>query len=141
MQLSEAKRIAAQHEETYNNDFERYPDLYTDDYVGYRPGSGTTADRAQMAALERRATKACPDRKTTVLRVLAGDGDWMGIEERWEGTNTGGDAIFGEPGATVSVYAFSLYQVRAGKFVRSVAWTGRLPAGDVSQPPAEGRTR
>lgn len=132
MELSEAKRIAARHVENYNDDFEHYLDLYASDYVGFRPGSGTTADRDQMMALEERATKACPDRRTTVLRVLAGEGNWMGIEERWDGTNTGGDAIFGETGAQVSVYAFSLYEVRAGKFVRSIAWTGRPPADDAA---------
>jgi hypothetical protein len=47
------------------------------------------------------------------------------MEELWEGTNSGGDTSFGPAGAKVSVYAFSVCDVRDGKFVRMTAWTGR----------------
>lgn len=127
MNVTEAKRIAQLHEDIYNNDFEHYRDLYADDCVFYRPAQGITHDRATMYALEQRATAACPNRKTTVLRVFAGEGESMGYEELWEGTNTGGDAMFGPAGTKVSVYAFSLCEVRDGKFVRMTAWTGRPP--------------
>lgn len=125
MNLEEARRIAQRHEDTYNTDFERYGDLYADDCVIYRPVQGVTQDKSTMLALERRATAACPDRKSRVLHVFAGDGDWLSYEEIWEGTNSGGDAAFGPPGGRVSVYAFSLCEVRDGKFVRMTAWTGR----------------
>lgn len=131
MNIEEATGYAQRHEDVYNNDFERYADLYTDDFEAYRPVQGITHDRAAMYELEQRATAACPDRKTKVLRVLAGEGDWFGVEERWTGTNTGGDERFGPPGTKVAVYAFSLYEVKDGKFTRAVAWTGRprLPGG------------
>lgn len=128
MNLEEGQRIAQRHEDTYNNDFERYGDLYADDCAICRPAQGVAHDKPTMLALERRATAACPDRITKVLRVFAGDGDSFGIEELWEGTNTGGDAIFGPAGTKVSVYAFSLCEVREGKFRRMTAWTGRPQA-------------
>lgn len=128
MDLEEATKMAKRHEATYNDDFEHYGDIYADDAVVYRPVQGATHDKAVMAAVERRATAACPDRKTRVLRVFAAEGDWMGMEELWEGTNTGGDEIFGPPGARVAVYAVSLCEVRGGKFSRVTAWTGRPPA-------------
>lgn len=81
-----------------------------------------------MLALERRATAACPDRRTKVLRVFAGDGNSFGMEELWEGTNIGGYAAFGPLGGKVAVYAFSLCEVREGKFVQMTAWTGRPQA-------------
>ncbi|MBK7330334.1 MAG: hypothetical protein IPI85_15020 [Dehalococcoidia bacterium] len=90
MKIEEARRIAQRHEDTYNNDFEHYHDLYAQDFLAYRPVSGVTHNRTEMYALEQRATAACPDRKTKVLRVLAAQDDWFGIEELWTGTNTGG---------------------------------------------------
>jgi hypothetical protein len=54
--------------------------------------------------------------------TLAGEGDWMGMEELWEGTNTGGDAMFGPTGTKVVVYAFTLYEVHGGKFARAIVW-------------------
>ena len=39
----------------------------------------------------------------------------------------GGDEMFGPAGTRLSVYAFSLYEVKDGKFVRAIAWTGRRP--------------
>lgn len=128
MNLEEATRLAKRHEHVYNDDFERYAGLYADDYDGYRPNRGTSGGKVEMYALEQRATAACPDRKTKVLRVLAGEGDWFGIEELWQGTNTGGDEMFGPPGAEIAIYAFTVYEVRDGKFTRSVAWTGRPAA-------------
>lgn len=125
MNLDEAQRIARRHEDAYNNDFDHYGELYADDSVVYRPAQGVTHDKATMLALERRATAACPDRRTTVLRVFAGDGGWLSYEELWEGTNTGADAGFGPAGTKVQVYAFSLCEIRDGKFVRMTAWTGR----------------
>lgn len=125
MNLEEATRYATRHEDVYNNGFERYHELYADDCEVYRPAQGITHDREAMYALEQRATAACPDRKTKVVRVLPGEGDWMGMEEVWEGTNTGGDERFGPPGTKVSVYAFSLYEVKDGKFARASAPTGR----------------
>lgn len=85
MNIEEAHRIAQRHEDTYNNDFEHYGDLYADDCVIYRPAQGVTHDKPTMLALERRETGACPDRKPKVLRGLAGEGDWFGMEELWEG--------------------------------------------------------
>jgi len=125
--IEEARRIAQRHEDTYNNNFEGYGDLYADGCVIYRPAQGVTYDKATMLALEQRATAACRDRKTKVLRVLAAQDDWFGIEELWTGTNTGGDEMFGPAGTRLSVYAFSLYEVKDGKFVRAIAWTGRRP--------------
>lgn len=125
--------MAKRHEDVYNNDFERYADLWTEDSTAYRAAQGVTHDRATMYTVEQRATAACPDRKTKVLRVLAGEGDWMGMEEVWEGTNTGCDEMFGPPGAKIAVYAFSLYEVKDGKFTRAVAWTGR-PAPERRHP-------
>lgn len=127
MKIEEARRIAQRHEDTYNNDFEHYHDLYAQDFLAYRPVNGVTHNRTEMYALEQRATAACPDRKTKVLRVLAAQDDWFGIEELWTGTNTGGDEMFGPAGTRLSVYAFSLYEVKDGKFVRAIAWTGRPP--------------
>ncbi|MGE0570627.1 MAG: nuclear transport factor 2 family protein [Dehalococcoidia bacterium] len=128
MSLDDAITMAKRHEETYNDDFEHYADLYAPDCVIYRPAQGMTQDRATMAALEQRATAACPDRKTHVLKVFAAEGDWMGMEELWEGTNSGGDERFGQRGTRVAVYAVSLCEVRDGKFTRVTAWTGRPPA-------------
>ncbi|MCE7928311.1 MAG: hypothetical protein DYG91_07445 [Chloroflexi bacterium CFX7] len=128
--LDEATRLATRHQDTYNGDFERYGDLYAEDYEGYRPGQGTSSGKAEMLALEQRATSACPDRKTKVLRVLAGEGAWFGMEELWEGTNTGGDEMFGSPGTKVAVYAFTLYEVKDGRFARAIVWTGRPQPGD-----------
>lgn len=125
MNLEQAREHAQRHEDVYNNDFERYGDLYADDCIIYRPAQGLTHHKQTMLALERRATAACPDRRSTVLRVFAGDGDWLSYEELWEGTNTGGDAMFGPVGTRVSVYAFSLCEVRDGRFARMTAWTGR----------------
>lgn len=88
--LEEDTRIARRHEDSYNNGFERYGDLYADDCMIYRPAQGVTHDKATMLALEQRATAACPDRRTKVLSVLAADGDVFGKEELWEGANTGG---------------------------------------------------
>ncbi|MGE0599133.1 MAG: nuclear transport factor 2 family protein [Dehalococcoidia bacterium] len=131
MNLEQARAYAQRHEDVYNNDFEHYHDLYAEDFSAYRPVNGVIHDRAAMYALEQRATAACPDRKTKVIRVFAGDDDWFGIEELWQGTNTGGDERFGPLGAKLSVHAFSMYQVRDGKFVRAIAWTGRPPAEGV----------
>lgn len=128
MNLEEATRIAKRNEDTYNNDFERYADLYADDYEGYRPNRGASGGKAEMYALEQRATAACPDREAKVLRVLAGEGNWFGVEELWTGTNTAGDETFGPPGAKIAIYAFTVYEVRDGKFTRSIAWTGRPAA-------------
>lgn len=133
MNIEEARRIAQRHEDTYNNNFEGYGDLYADGCVIYRPAQGVTHDKATMLALEQRATAACPDRRTRVLGVFAGEGETMGFEERWDGTNTGGDAAFGPVGTKVSVYAFTVYEVRGGKFARSVAWTGRPASPEVLQ--------
>jgi hypothetical protein len=133
MNLEEAQRIAQLHEDTYNNDFEHYHDLYAEDFSAYRPVNGVTHNRAEMYALEQRATAACPDRKAKVLRVLAGEGNWFGVEELWTGTNTGGDEMFGPPGAKIAIYAFTVYEVRDGKFARSVAWTGRPASPEVLQ--------
>lgn len=125
MNIEEAHRIAQRHEDTYNNDFEHYGDLYADDCVIYRPAQGVTHDKPTMLALGRRVTGACPDRKTKVLsrarrrRRLVRHGRAVG------GTNTGGDAAFGPPATRVSVYAFSVVEVRDGKFARMTAWTGR----------------
>lgn len=128
MNIEEATRFAKRHEDVYNNDFERYAELYSEGFTAFRPAQGMTQTRAEMIALEQRATAACPDRRTQVIRVLAGEGDWFGIEELWEGTNTGGDERFGSKGTNVTVYAFSLYEVKDGKFARAIAWTGRPPA-------------
>lgn len=125
MNLDDALRMAKRHEDTYNNNFAHYRDLYSADFSAYRPVNGITHDRNEMYALEQRATAACPDRTTKVLRVFAGEEDWFAIEELWQGTNTGGDERFGPPGTRVAVHAFSMYQVRDGKFTRCVAWTGR----------------
>ncbi|MEZ4554813.1 MAG: nuclear transport factor 2 family protein [Dehalococcoidia bacterium] len=125
MNIEEATRLAKHHEGVYNTDFDHYIDLYADDFEAYRPAQGITHNRTQMYELEQLATAACPDRKTEVLRVLASEGDWFGIEELWTGTNTGGNERFGPPGTKVAVYAFSLYEVKDGKFSRAVAWTGR----------------
>ncbi len=133
MNLEEATRIAKRNEDTYNNDFERYADLYADDYEGYRPNRGTSGGKAEMYALEQRATVACPDREAKVLRVLAGEGNWFGVEELWTGTSTGGDEMFGPLGAKIAIYAFTVYEVRDGKFARSVAWTGRPASPEVLQ--------
>ncbi|MEZ4501030.1 MAG: nuclear transport factor 2 family protein [Dehalococcoidia bacterium] len=130
MNTEEAQRIAKRHEDVYNHDFEHYAELYAETYVGYRPGRGTTSGRDEMIQLEQRATSACPDRRTTVLRVFAGDGNSLAMEELWEGTNTGGDQLFGAPGAKVSIYAMSVFEVEDGKFVRGTAWTGRPPSDD-----------
>ena len=88
MNLEQARAYAHRHEDVYNNAFARYHDLYTEDFSAYRPVNGVTHNRTEMYALEQRATAACPDRKTKVLRVLAGEDDWFGIEELWQGTNT-----------------------------------------------------
>ena len=127
MNLELARAYAHRHEDVYNNDFARYHHLDTEDFSAYRPVNGVTHNRTEMYALEQRATAACPDRKTKVLRVLAAEGDWFGIEELWQGTNTGGDGRFGPLGARVAVHAFSMYRVRDGKLARCIAWTGRPP--------------
>lgn len=127
MNLEQARAHAHRHEDVYNNDFAHYHDLYAGDFSAYRPVNGITHNRTEMYALQQRATAACPDRRTKVLRVFAAEGDWFGIEELWQGTNTGGDGRFGPLGARVAVHAFSMYQVRDGKFARCIAWTGRPP--------------
>ncbi len=50
--LEEDTRIARRHEDSYNNGFERYGDLYADDCMIYRPAQGVTHDKATMLALE-----------------------------------------------------------------------------------------
>lgn len=130
MDIEEASQMARRHEEAYNDDFEHYIDLYADNFEAYRPVQGITHDRAAMYELEQRATAACPDRRTTVLKVMAAEGDWFGIEELWTGTNVGGDERFGPKDTKVAVYAFTMYEVTGGKFSQGVAWTGRPnPAG------------
>ncbi|MEZ4503623.1 MAG: nuclear transport factor 2 family protein [Dehalococcoidia bacterium] len=139
MNIEEAQRIAKRHEDVYNHDFEHYADLYDESFVGYRPGRGTTGGREEMIQLERRATAACPDRRTTVLRAFAGEGNCLTVEEIWEGTNTGGDRLFGEPGAKVSIYAMSLFEVRDGKFLGQAADSAQpRSAGTPRQPHAGG---
>lgn len=104
--------------EAYNaRDAEAIGRLVTDTVTLSRPGQNVVG----------------PDRKAKVLRVLAGEGNWFGVEELWTGTNTGGDEMFGPPGAKIAIYAFTVYEVRDGKFARSVAWTGRPASPEVLQ--------
>lgn len=125
MDQQAAAALAAKHEDLYNNHFDRYVDeLYSAAAVVEWKVRGLTGDRELLRRVEGAALEACPDRKTAVIRVAAGDG-WFVMEELWAGTNTGGNAAFGAPGARLTIHALSVVEVRDGKIVRNSAWTAR----------------
>lgn len=56
MNIEEATGYAQRHKDVYNNDFERYADLYAADYAGYRPNRGISR-RPALAAQSEEDTK------------------------------------------------------------------------------------